>query len=79
MACAVCAAGCLCRRRRRPLLWSASTPTLRRRWERAERFGLAPPKDVRDLVMRLGGPGGSADQSLWHHRVLGAGDGGDSS
>lgn len=39
------------------------------RWERAERFGLAPPKEVRDMVFRLGGPGASADQSLWHHRV----------
>ncbi|GFR49919.1 hypothetical protein Agub_g12027 [Astrephomene gubernaculifera] len=39
------------------------------RWERAQKFGLAPPEEVRDIILALGGPGSPADRSLWHQRI----------
>ncbi len=40
-----------------------------RRWERAHKFGLNPPEEVRDLIMAAGGDGSSADKNLWHDRI----------
>ncbi|KAG2428011.1 hypothetical protein HXX76_011997 [Chlamydomonas incerta] len=39
------------------------------RWERASKFGLGPPEEVRAIIMAAGGPGSSADKGLWHERV----------
>ncbi|KAG2443116.1 hypothetical protein HYH02_009529 [Chlamydomonas schloesseri] len=39
------------------------------RWERASKFGLEPPEEVRTIIMAAGGPGSAADKGLWHDRV----------
>ncbi|PNH05664.1 DNA polymerase delta subunit 4 [Tetrabaena socialis] len=39
------------------------------RWERAVKFGLEPPEDVRDIIMAQGGLGSAADRCLWHGRI----------
>lgn len=48
-------------------------PTRLERWERAERLGLDPPKEVKALLEKFAAvPGkktGVSDKSLWHGRV----------
>lgn len=48
-------------------------PTRLERWERAERLGLNPPKEVKVLLEKFSAvPGkktGVSDKSLWHGRV----------
>ena len=47
-------------------------PTRMERWERAERLGLSPPKEVKTLLEKFAGSGkktGVSDKSLWHGRV----------
>lgn len=39
------------------------------RWERAAKFGLNPPQEVKDLIVRLGGAGSAADKNIWNERV----------
>lgn len=38
------------------------------RWERAEKFGLAPPADVKALL-EAAGAGGAANNGIWTGRV----------
>lgn len=48
-------------------------PTRLERWERAERLGLNPPKEVKALLEKFaavhGKKTGVSDKSLWHGRV----------
>ncbi|PNW82761.1 hypothetical protein CHLRE_06g292950v5 [Chlamydomonas reinhardtii] len=39
------------------------------RWERAAKFGLGPPEEVRAIILAAGGAGSAADKGLWHERV----------
>ncbi|GIL80525.1 hypothetical protein Vretimale_16043 [Volvox reticuliferus] len=39
------------------------------RWERAQKFGLNPPAEIRNIIMAQGGPGCEADCCLWHDRI----------
>mmetsp|Transcript_25524 Transcript_25524/g.64767 ORF Transcript_25524/g.64767 Transcript_25524/m.64767 type:complete len:115 (-) Transcript_25524:124-468(-) len=38
------------------------------RWERAEKFGLSPPAEVREVVLRRG-PGSTSNQPVWAGRI----------
>lgn len=40
-----------------------------RRWDRAQKFNLNPPAEVRDILMALGGLGCEANYCLWHERI----------
>ena len=39
------------------------------RWERASRFKLDPPEEVKTLILRLGGESSAANRCLWHDRI----------
>ncbi|KAG2487430.1 hypothetical protein HYH03_013997 [Edaphochlamys debaryana] len=39
------------------------------RWERASKFSLDPPQEVKNIIMEAGGPGCALDRDLWHDRI----------